>query len=369
MATKRFRNGKYQFVVKNKKHLPKPLYLTFENEADGDAYIEDLENLLSQGIVPEEFQSDDKAKKLHVLINEYIRTVSITDDRRKLLELAKKRIHNVDASTITYRWAESWVEEMKRVRKLVPSTITKHVGALSGCLDWAVNHQYLAFNPLKSLPKGYSTYSPEDVKVAGQYIENTERDRRLEPGEEDRILMVIDGSYKPTHRQRALNLEPALAYRTYFLLALETAMRMRELYTLEVVQVKFDKKTIFLEKTKNGDKRQVPMSTVTIKLLQDYINSRELDKFLFPEFFDGKYTKVALDRNTSRNSRQWARVFEHAECPDFNFHDIRHEATSRIYERTTLSDLQIAKITGHKSLSMLKRYANLRGSDLADALW
>lgn len=369
MATKRERNGKFQYIVKNKKLLPKPITLTFESEADGDAYIAELESLLSQGIVPIEFQSGDKAKKLHELINEYIRTVAITDDRRQLLELAKKRIQNVELSTITYRWAESWVTEMKRVRKLVPGTITKHVGALSGCLDWAVNHQYLALNPLKNLPKGYSTYSPEDVKVAGEYIENNERDRRFEPGEEDQILKVIEGTYKPEHRQRALKPEPALAYRTFFLLALETAMRMRELYTLEVSQVKFDKKTIFLEKTKNGDKRQVPMTTVTLDLLQDYINSRELDKYLFPEFFDGKYTQQALRRNTSRNSRQWARVFDHAGCPDFNFHDIRHEATSRFYEHTRLSDLLIAKITGHKTLSMLKRYANLRGSDLADELW
>jgi integrase len=54
---------------------------------------------------------------------------------------------------------------------------------------------------------------------------------------------------------------------------------------------------------------------------------------------------------------------------DLNFHDTRHEATCRLYERTTLSDLQIAKITGHKDPRMLMRYANLRGSDLAEKLW
>ncbi len=46
-----------------------------------------------------------------------------------------------------------------------------------------------------------------------------------------------------------------------------------------------------------------------------------------------------------------------------------HEATSRFFERTKLSDLQIAKITGHKDPRMLSRYANLRGSDLANQLW
>ncbi len=369
MATKRFRNGKYQYVVKNKKLLPKPLYLTFDNEADGDAYITELEEFLAKGIVPNEFQSDGASIKLHQLINDYVRTVAITDDRRQLLELAKKRIQNIEISIITYKWAESWIIDMKRVRKLAPSTITKHVGAMSGCLDWAVNHQLLVTNPFRSLPKGYSNYSDEDGRIAGVRRENTERDRRLEPGEEERILAVIEGKYKPENRQRWLKPEPAIAYRTFFLLALETAMRMREMYTLEVQQINFEKRTIFLDKTKNGDKRQVPMSKPAFDLLRDYIEERDLDRYLFPEFFDGSYSIAALRKNTSRISREWGRVFEHAECSDFNFHDTRHEATSRIYERTTLSDLQIAKITGHKTLEMLKRYANLRGSNLSSQLW
>ena len=47
-----------------------------------------------------------------------------------------------------------------------------------------------------------------------------------------------------------------------FDMALETAMRMREIYTLTRDQVSLSKATIFLEKTKNGDKRQVPISSV-----------------------------------------------------------------------------------------------------------
>jgi hypothetical protein len=42
---------------------------------------------------------------------------------------------------------------------------------------------------------------------------------------------------------------------------------------------------------------------------------------------------------------------------------------SRLYERTKLTDVQIARITGHTDLRMLKRYASLRGSDLAKSLW
>ena len=58
-----------------------------------------------------------------------------------------------------------------------------------------------------------------------------------------------------------------------------------------------------------------------------------------------------------------------AKCDDLHFHDLRHEATSRLFERTTMSDLKIAKITGHKDMKSLQRYSNLRASTLADEMW
>ena len=143
-------------------------------------------------------------------------------------------------------------------------------------------------------------------------------------------------------------------------MALESAMRMREMYTLTVDQVSLEKETIFLEKTKNGNKRQVPMSSVLKKLLKKYLPTLE-DHRLFP-WWDGVCLDVHyLDNLSSKISQRFARRFAEAGCPDLHWHDLRHEATSRIYERTTLSDLEIASITGHSSLGQLKRYSNLRG--------
>jgi integrase len=62
-------------------------------------------------------------------------------------------------------------------------------------------------------------------------------------------------------------------------------------------------------------------------------------------------------------------IFEVAGCKGLRFHDLRHEATSCLFERTTLGEAQIMKITGHKTHRMMMRYANLRGSDLAARLW
>lgn len=62
-------------------------------------------------------------------------------------------------------------------------------------------------------------------------------------------------------------------------------------------------------------------------------------------------------------------IFDIAKCEGLRFHDLRHEATSRLFERTSLSETQIMKITGHKSHKMMMRYANLRASDMAEGLW
>jgi len=144
-----------------------------------------------------------------------------------------------------------------------------------------------------------------------------------------------------------------------------------------VDQVDFERRTIFLDKTKNGDKRQVPMTTVALRVLKEYVRhvkrgERGMDGFafeggrLFP-WWDG--TPPSLAKTTALLSRQFARVFDAAGCPDLRFHDLRHEATSRLFERTTLSDVQISRITGHNEPRVLRRYANLRGSELAVHLW
>ena len=78
---------------------------------------------------------------------------------------------------------------------------------------------------------------------------------------------------KPEGRQRAFKLPEADALRSLFDLALETAMRMSEMYTLDAAQVDFRKHTIFLKCTKNGNKRQGPMTTVA-QALRNYLGRR-----------------------------------------------------------------------------------------------
>lgn len=57
-----------------------------------------------------------------------------------------------------------------------------------------------------------------------------------------------------------------------------------------------------------------------------------------------------------------------AKLEDLTFHDLRHEAISRLFENTDLDSMEIAQISGHKTMQMLKRYSHLRTARLAERL-
>jgi len=61
------------------------------------------------------------------------------------------------------------------------------------------------------------------------------------------------------------------------------------------------------------------------------------------------------------------RACDRANIANLRFHDLRHEATSRFFEKG-LDTMSVASITGHKSLQMLRRYTHLRAEDLARRL-
>ena len=63
----------------------------------------------------------------------------------------------------------------------------------------------------------------------------------------------------------------------------------------------------------------------------------------------------------------WNRVCKRAGISKLMFHDLRHEATSRFFEKG-LNVMEVAAITGHKDLRMLQRYTHLRAEDLAKKL-
>lgn len=369
MAGKRQRaNGSWEFVFKKAGLLEKPLYLTFDTEAEGDKYAERLEAQLAAGIVPAEVQTPALVLTIAHLVAEYLRDAHPSaKDIDALNSMLKTRGQHA-LTAINVAWVDAWISEMKRIDRVKPTTIVGKVGALARCTDWGTRKGWLVMpdNPLRTLPEGYAQYTELDALLAGGKQEDGERDRRLEKGEAERVAATLAAGVLP-RKQRPRELEDPVALQVLFTLAVESAMRLRELYTLDVDQVDLARKTVFLDKTKNGDKRQVPLSTVAIATLTIYMQGLKGER-LFP-WWDGDTSQKNLVRTSNWLSTLWIEIFKTAECPGLLFHDLRHEAVCRLFERTKLSDAQIMRITGHKSIRMLLRYANLRGSDLAAALW
>jgi len=167
------------------------------------------------------------------------------------------------------------------------------------------------------------------------------RERRLQPREEERLLDACDTS-ESTWLGSVVRL------------ALATAMRQGELVGLTWSQVSLVRRTLLLTDTKNGDTRTIPLSGQAIQVLRS-LSSANAEK-VFP---------IQTGRAISH---AFAKACFRAGIKDLHFHDLRHEAASRLFEKTDLRDIEIASITGHKTMDMLRRYAHLRAARLVDRL-
>lgn len=166
------------------------------------------------------------------------------------------------------------------------------------------------------------------------------RKRRLQEGEEVVLLTACDEVDK--------RLKPLV------LLALETSMRRSELCSLLWRNVFFDKRYALLEDTKNGEARGIPLLRRTREILE------------------GMKAMATRDSVSELSADQISHLFiearKKAGIKDLRFHDLRHEATSRLFERGDLSMMEVAAFTGHKSLQMLKRYTHLSAMHIAARL-
>jgi integrase len=350
------------------KLLPKDLWATFDTREAAEQYGRQLEGLLAQGIVPAALLERDQPRQeiwtVQRCIAEYLRHNPVPLSEQKLLNSVMPSVEKLSTGSLNYEWAEGWVRDMKRTGQLAPGTIRHRHGALARCFDWMLRKhpEIMAQNPLRLLKRGFATYTDADADLlARQGLKprvDEERDRRLAPDEEQRIRKRLQGKADEL---------------LLFELALQTAMRLRECYTLHVSQVNLPQRTIFLERTKNGSSRQVPLPTPMVHLLSAYTKSRQpaitARRGRLLPFWSGDESGETLVATTANLSARFARIFMLAGAADLRFHDLRHEATCRLYEKTKLSDVQIARITGHKDIRMLRRYASLRGSDLAAHLW
>ncbi|MEY4763714.1 MAG: hypothetical protein RI907_387 [Pseudomonadota bacterium] len=164
-------------------------------------------------------------------------------------------------------------------------------------------------------------------------------------------------------------------------LALETAMRRGELLKLTWDDVDWDRQTAHLPDTKNGDARDVPLSTRAVAIMKA-LPSVKRDKAGNPvkptcgPVFATSHAALrkGFGRAIERAQAAYKEACRAKRQPsdtsflvDVHFHDTRHEATSRLAEKLP-NILELSAVTGHKDVRMLKRYYHPKAEDIAKKL-
>ncbi|MHB8254917.1 MAG: site-specific integrase [Acidiferrobacter sp.] len=134
--------------------------------------------------------------------------------------------------------------------------------------------------------------------------------------------------------------------------AIETAMRRGEIAAMRWEHLDRKARVLLVPETKNGTPpRRAPLSAVALAVLD-----------ALPSQVEGEVWGMRSDSI----SQAFKRVCK-AGIEGLTFHDLRHEARSRFFEQG-FNPMEVASITGPKTLQMLKRYTHLRAEDLAKRL-
>ncbi|MBU2755326.1 site-specific integrase [Acidithiobacillus sp. CV18-2] len=332
---------------------------TFDKKSQAQAWARLTESEMDRGVfVP---RGESERTTVAILLERYIREVApklksgnreASKMRAICSELGQYTLAALSSSLVAqYRDKRLATISHKTGRQISPQTVKHEIGLLQRALKKATMEWGIA------LPGGIPT-----TMVAKPNLPQG-RNRRLVDDEEARLLDACSTS-------RNVWLRPVVIF------ALETAMRSGEMLEtwkqeasgkmdadgkiikiiaspgLQWANVDMNKRVALLPTTKNGEARRVPLSRRAVEVLQNL--PRSLDGRVFGTTYEGIH-------------QAYVRACMRAGIHGLTFHDLRHEATSRLFEKG-LNPMQVAAITGHKTLQMLKRYTHLRAEDLVKLL-
>jgi len=382
-------SGKWEIALRHPDLPGGRRYQTFDTEADALAYAEQWRVMKQAGLQPpaEMFEVPDTSPILAVVVRAWANSGHAAPSQSSALGSLISEVGPVKLSAATYAWLEAYIGRLKVQNNLAPNSIRHRVQALGRAIDeWARKNPTVAVaNPVRLLPKGYSTYNANDRRIIAttdgkkKVKEDVQRDRRLHAGEQERIVQALSG-FQREDRSRALPLLGGNALLTMFLLIVYSGLRLREAYMLTRGQVDLGEKVMRVQSTKQWRGkvkfRDVPMRPEVHQALTTYLSTRSMlpSARLFP--FMDEEPDLPLKKVSQRLSARYRNAFEYAKCVDLREHDLRHEATCRWLELRDATGNwmfrleEVNRIMGWAAGStMAQRYASFRGSDLAARLW
>jgi len=216
-----------------------------------------------------------------------------------------------------------------RLKTISPATLRRELAVLSSAInhaskEWGI---FVSTNPVTAISV------PRTANA---------RSRRLEADEQNRLLSASNGEL-----------------RRIIIIALETGMRRGEILQIRRSHIDFILQTLLIPRTKTDTPRTIPLSSMAVVSLKEQIS------------ISGNITPIRetplFSLLPDSLSQAFRRLCRRLEIQNLHFHDLRHEATSRLFEKG-LNPVEVATITGHKDTRMLMRYTHLRAEDLVKRL-
>lgn len=238
--------------------------------------------------------------------------------KKSIVLLLAEEMGNIPLRHFTTRLVEEYQSRLIQGRS--PATVNRRITVLKHMLNKAADWEMVEEEVLKKVRK---------VKLLR---ENNQRLRYLSREEIQALIEACTPHLRPV-----------------VVTALNTGMRKEEILSLEWGKhVDLRHGFILLQKTKNGEKREVPINGTLRGTLAQI--PRRLDS---PYVFTGENGKRFKDLK-----RSFGTALKRAGIRDFRFHDLRHTFASHL-AMAGVDPVSMKELLGHKDLKMTMRYTHL----------
>ncbi len=339
MATFRQRSGRWQARVQRRGYPDATK--SFDSRQDAEKWARAVEREQDTG----EFIHRGEAERtsLSELLTRYGREVSPThkghkEELWKIGVILRDKIAHYSLVALTSKALADYRD--RRLQVVSEATVRHELNTISAAYKTAIREWGIPVsNPVSRVKR----------PSAGR-----ERKRRISEAEVEAVIQHSKTKELPD----------------FLRLAVATGMRRGEIVGLRWRDIDLDRRVAYLRDTKNGEDRTVPLSGDAMAVLRAM--PRRIDGRLFS--LEPRGFSKAMRKSVLR-----ARQAYEADCllagispdPDFlsdlRLHDARHEAVSAFFERG-LDMVEVASISGHKTLACLRRYTHLKAENLARKL-
>jgi len=302
-----------------------PQVRTFDKKADAQAWAAGIESEMARRVFVSHAEAESTT--LNDLLTRYEREIAPAKrgaqiERIRLAHFRKHPLARRSIASIRGVDIASWRDG--RLKDVSPATVGREMNILGHVFETARKEWGLAItNPVRDIRRPSAPNA---------------RDRRLVGDEETRLLAAA-ATYSG-------EIGPIITW------AIETAMRRGEIAAMRWEYMDRKSRVLLVPETKTGTPRRVPLSSRALAVLDGLVRR-----------IDGRVWGM----RPHSISQAFERVCSVAGIKGLTFHDLRHEATSRLFEKG-LNPMQVAAITGHRTLQMLKRYTHLRAEDLVELI-